>query len=422
LILAFAQLDNAFTECTYPNCFKGVKFIKNNTDMSTSINSSLKSLRPLFAMLLIMIQGVTVSCAAKAEQESPPPPTKDQSIMLALLLDTSNSMDGLIDQAKSQLWKIVNELAAAKCDDGSRPSIKIALYEYGNDGLPSSEGYIRLVSPLTDDLDLISEKLFSLRTNGGSEFCGHVINTSLTQLAWSASQADLKMIFIAGNEPFTQGSIPYRTACGLAREKGVVVNTIFCGDFNEGIRTNWKDGADLTSGSYMSIEQNSKTVYVNTPYDDRIAQLNVQLNNTYIYYGASGAYKKEQQAVQDTNAKSYGSSNEVERAVSKSTHAYKNSSWDLVDAAKDDEQAVTEAKEEDLPKEMRGMTAAQRQAYVNKKAEERKQIQAEIQTLNRQRQDYISKNAPAESKDAMLDAAMLNAVKAKAKSKNLRWE
>ena len=52
------------------------------------------------------------------------PPAKDQSIMLALLLDTSNSMDGLIGQAKSQLWKIVNELAAAKCDDGSRPNIK----------------------------------------------------------------------------------------------------------------------------------------------------------------------------------------------------------------------------------------------------------------------------------------------------------
>src|SRR5687768_12616138 len=58
--------------------------------------------------------------------------TKDQTIMLALLLDTSNSMDGLIDQAKSQLWKIANELAAAKSSDGSRPNIKIALYEYGN--------------------------------------------------------------------------------------------------------------------------------------------------------------------------------------------------------------------------------------------------------------------------------------------------
>ncbi|RPI65426.1 MAG: hypothetical protein EHM44_00590, partial [Ignavibacteriales bacterium] len=40
-------------------------------------------------------------------------PTKNNSIQLALLLDTSNSMDGLIDQAKSQLWKIVNELATS---------------------------------------------------------------------------------------------------------------------------------------------------------------------------------------------------------------------------------------------------------------------------------------------------------------------
>jgi hypothetical protein len=73
-------------------------------------------------------------------------PAKDQTIMIALLLDTSNSMDGLIDQAKSQLWKIVNEVAAAKSGDGKQPNIKIALYEYGNDGLSSDEGYIRQVS------------------------------------------------------------------------------------------------------------------------------------------------------------------------------------------------------------------------------------------------------------------------------------
>ena len=73
-------------------------------------------------------------------------PAKDQTIMIALLLDTSNSMDGLIDQAKSQLWKIVNEVAAAKSGDGKQPNIKIALYEYGNDGLSSDEGFIRQVS------------------------------------------------------------------------------------------------------------------------------------------------------------------------------------------------------------------------------------------------------------------------------------
>src|SRR5260221_14060431 len=97
-------------------------------------------------------------------------PAKSQTIMIALLLDTSNSMDGLIDQTKSQLWKIVNEVAAAKSGDGKQPNIKIALYEYGNDGLSSNEGFIRQVSPLTEDLDVISVKLFSLTTNGGNEF------------------------------------------------------------------------------------------------------------------------------------------------------------------------------------------------------------------------------------------------------------
>lgn len=349
-----------------------------------------------------------------------PTPAKDQSIQLAILLDTSNSMDGLIDQAKSQLWKIVNELAVAKCADGQKPAIKIALYEYGNDNLSSAEGYIRQVSGLTDDLDLISQKLFSLSTRGGNEFCGQVINSSLNQLLWSPSANDLKMIFIAGNEPFTQGSFSYRTACTLAREKGVVVNSIFCGGYEEGIRTNWKDGADITGGTYMSIEQDRKTVYIPSPYDERISALNDKLNSTYVYYGASGASKKEMQAAQDSNAESYGQSNKVERAISKSTHAYKNSSWDLVDASKENEKAIVEAKDEDLPKEMKGMTVTQRQAYVKQKADERKKVQEEIQTLNKKRSEYIAANTP-KGEENSLDASMMKAVKEKAKQKNLSF-
>lgn len=373
-----------------------------------------------FSLILIFTFGTQPGIAAKKVEAAKP--EKDQTIMLALLLDTSNSMDGLIDQAKSQLWKIVNELAAAKCGDGSKPKIKIALYEYGNDGLPSSEGYIRQVSALTNDLDLISEKLFALRTNGGSEFCGHVIRTSINQLDWSNSNADLKMIFIAGNEPFTQGSISYREACALAKEKGVVVNTIYCGDFNEGLNSNWKDGSDIAGGTFMSIEQNSKTVYVPTPYDDRLSQLNDQLNKTYVYYGNGGRDKKALQEAQDNNAASYGAANKAERAVSKSSHAYTNSNWDLVDASKEDEQAITKAKDTELPQEMKGMTGDQRKAYVKGKSDERAKIQKEIQTVSKQRQEYIVKNTPKEEKDNMLDAAMINSIKIKAKTKNLTWE
>jgi hypothetical protein len=374
----------------------------------------------------IVMLGITITSGFRsiysAESVPDKAPAKDQQIMLALLLDTSNSMDGLINQAKSQLWKIVNELATAKCGNGSRPSIKIALYEYGNDGLPSSEGYIRQVSGLTDDLDLISEKLFALTTNGGNEFCGQVIKTSLNQLSWSASNADLKMIFIAGNEPFTQGSVSYRIACSVAKEKGVVVNTIFCGNFDEGMRTNWKDGADITGGSYMSIEQNRKTVYIATPYDDKIAECNDRLNKTYVYYGAAGEQKKAAQATQDSNAESFGMGNKVERAVSKSTHAYKNSSWDLVDAAKEDESVISAAPAEQLPDEMQGMSVEQRKSYVTQKASERKKIQQEIQELNKKRQEYIATHSQQENDDTMLDAAMIKAIREKAKEKNMFWQ
>src|SRR5689334_21014806 len=53
-----------------------------------------------------------------------------QKIQVALLMDTSSSMDGLIEQAKSQLWSIINELATAEYE-GTKPSIEIALYHYG---------------------------------------------------------------------------------------------------------------------------------------------------------------------------------------------------------------------------------------------------------------------------------------------------
>ena len=128
----------------------------------------------------------------------------EERIQLAILLDTSNSMDGLIDQAKSQLWKVVNELARAK-RNGKTPALEVALFEYGNDGLSGSEGYIRLVSDLTTDLDKISEELFKLTTDGGSEYCGMVIDRAAEKLSWSRAKDVLKVIYIAGNEPFTQG-------------------------------------------------------------------------------------------------------------------------------------------------------------------------------------------------------------------------
>ncbi len=336
-----------------------------------------------------------------------------RKIQVALLLDTSNSMDGLIDQAKSQLWSIVNEMATARAD-GKIPDMQIALYEYGNDRLSAEGNYIRQVVPLTTDLDKISEELFALRTNGGLEYCGAVIAKSLQDLSWSSSNRDLKLIYIAGNEPFNQGKVDYKGACAAAIKKGIVVNTIFCGDYQEGVRTFWKDGADLADGKYFNIDANRATVFIETPYDKQINELNNKLNETYIAYGATGATKKANQSAQDMNAAGYSPAAAAERTVSKSSAAYRAEEWDLVDAVKNEKVKPTEVKAEDLPAEFRGKSAAEIKVLVDKKAEERARIQKEIQALNIKRQEYIKTKTKESGQTNSLNTAMTKAMRERA--------
>ncbi len=340
-------------------------------------------------------------------------------IKVALLLDTSNSMDGLIDQAKAQLWEIVNELSYAKCEDES-PNLEIALYEYGNDNLNADEGYLRQVIAFSNDLDEISKSLFSLTTNGGNEYCGKVIKTALNQLDWGNNKDDLKLIFIAGNEPYTQGKVNYKDASKLAHQNDVTVNTIFCGDYNQGISNYWKDGADLTHGDYISINHNKATVHIASPYDDKILELNKKLNSTYIAYGRAGKMKMQLQAEQDLNARSYNKANAVSRTVSKSSRLYKNSSWDLVDAEKEESFSYKDLEESELPEELKDKSEKEIKSFIEKKRKERELLQKSINDLNKKRKDYIIKQS--KSSDNGLENAMINAIKKQAKEKNYTWK
>lgn len=344
---------------------------------------------------------------------------KKNTIKVALLLDTSNSMDGLINQAKTQLWDIVNELSYAKCENED-PDLEIALYEYGNSNLPSSEGYIRQVLGFSSDLDEISEKLFALRTNGGNEFCGEVIQTSLKELNWGKKKNDLKLIFIAGNEPFTQGKIHYKDAAALANEQDVVVNTIFCGNYQTGVHTKWQDGARLTNGDYMAIDHNETIVHIASPYDQEIIILNKRLNDTYIHYGAKGVSKLRLQAEQDSNAGTLDEVVVVKRAVSKSSRSYKNSTWDLVDAEKEKGFSYNKINKKSLPKKLQGKSVAEIKKYVAEQRSKRKEIQVKINELNKKRTTYVAKKQ-RESNSKSLDKAMIIAIKKQAKKKNYVW-
>jgi len=342
----------------------------------------------LTVCLSAMVLGLC-SVGSMWAEELMPVIEKKPLVQIAILLDTSGSMSGLIDQARAELWAIVNEFIFAK-RNGREPELQVALYEYGKSSLPAQEGYIRQIVPLTTDLDKVSEELFALRTNGGSEYCGWVITEATKSLKWSGSPDDLKVIFIAGNEPFTQGPVDYRQACKAAISKGIIVNTIHCGSEKQGLDGMWKDGAVLADGQYLNIDHNRKTIHIAAPQDKQIAQLGIKLNDTYIAYGAAGQLARERQTAQDKNATAASEEGAIQRAVTKSSLYYRNEAWDLVDALETDKLKLEDVKTEDLPEKMQQMSNEERKAYIETRARERTQIQQRIQHLNEQRKKYVA--------------------------------
>lgn len=344
---------------------------------------------------------------------------KTNKIQIALLLDTSNSMDGLIEQAKGKLWSIVNEFARYSRDE-TPPSLEIALFEYGNDGLDKYEDWIRQITPFTTDLDFISEQLFRLTTYGGSEFCGSVIRDANRKLEWSRRNDDLKLLFIAGNEPFNQGSYSYREACMESTGKDIAVNTIFCGDYETGIRELWKEGAALGKGRYINIDQDEAVSYIETPFDDELDRLNRALNETYIYYGRQGAEKKDNQIKQDRNAAGYSRANAADRTISKASDFYKNSSWDLVDAYEDADEKIDVITREraTLPSELRNKSDREIEEYIQNQQAKRKEVRQTILELDKKRRNYIEKEQ--QTTGNTLDHAIYKVVESLAAAKGYK--
>lgn len=349
------------------------------------------------------------------------PAEEGERIELAILLDTSNSMDGLIDQAKANLWKIVNETARAR-RGGKAPALRVALYEYGNNGLPAAEGYIRQVVPLTGDLDRISEELFRLKTNGGDEYCGMVIERAVKNLGWSRRDDVYKVMYIAGNEPFGQGSVDYRASARNAVAHGITVNTIYCGTYNEGVAEGWRDGAERGEGVYVSINQDYRAVDIRAPQDAEISRLNGELNKTYLAYGRGGAQSKTRQEKQDTNSAGIANEAAVQRYMAKAAPSYSNSSWDLVDAQTSDAGTVDALKDEELPSEMKKMNRSERKAYVDSMSRKRAGIREKIRSLSEERRRYVEREHKKHAAVNTLDTAIVNTIRTQAGKKGYVFE
>lgn len=348
-------------------------------------------------------------------------PGPDSKIQVAVLLDVSNSMDGLIAQAKTQLWNIVSVMGRVKCN-GEVPNIEIALYEYGRDGNNQKDGYVKQINAFTKDLDQVSQNLFNLTTNGGSEYCGHVIHKSINELQWDISPNNYKVIFIAGNEDFLQGNISFTQACNEAGSKDVIVNTIYCGDRMQGIREHWNLGSECGKGSYTNIDQDATLDDIATPYDSSLFLLNEQLNGTYLTYGVNGKEKLMAQGKVDKLNYNSNKSAAAKRVAVKSNKAlYSNGAWDVVDAYEADSTMIARIDKKTLPDSLKTKSQKDLEKIVQAKTSERKNIQQEIQKVNTQREVFLAEERKKSTNQnkSTLETVIEKIIKEQAKRYNM---
>ncbi len=96
--------------------------------------------------------------------------------------------------------------------------------------------YITKVIDLTDDLDAIHGHLKKFVASGGGDEPEHVnqaLHDAVHKIKWSTDKKTLRIIFLVGDAPphmDYNDDVKYPETCKKAVEKGIIINTIQCGN------------------------------------------------------------------------------------------------------------------------------------------------------------------------------------------------
>ena len=372
--------------------------------------------RTLLSLLAVAVAMTALPAAGRANPAEP-----GQSVDVVLCLDVSGSMEALTQAARIKLWDLVNELAKVK----PTPNLRVGLYSYGHNSYDPKAGWVRKDADLTTDLDEVYKKLNALTINGGEEYVARVCRDALVEQKWAEGKNALRLIFVCGNEPVDQDKqVHLSDVAKLAKEKGVVINTIYCNWGHPVEESGWKQFAANAGGKYALIEHNKKIVQIAAPQDKELLQLNARLNDTFIAFGNKQAEdKKANQTAQDANAAGAGAPALASRVATKGGALYKNSAWCIVSKAMEDPNFdVTKVPEDQLPEELKKLKPEERVALVKKRIAEREKIQKEIAEVNAKRALYLAEEMKkhATASDKALDTALRTIIREQAGTKGIK--
>src|SRR5436309_8462330 len=108
---------------------------------------------------LLLLTALALSWTGLSTAQEGNKPAEKPQVEVVFCLDTTGSMGGLINAAKSKIWAVCNQIAAGK----PTPDLKIGLVAFRDHG----DEYITKVFDLTDNLDEVYKNLMSFQAKGG---------------------------------------------------------------------------------------------------------------------------------------------------------------------------------------------------------------------------------------------------------------
>ena len=336
------------------------------------------------------------------------------TIELLFVLDTTGSMGGMLEGAKTKIWGIVNDVLQQPGNAGA--TIRVGLVAYRDRG----DAYITRVTPLTDNLDAVYSQLMSFKAQGGGDGPEDVRSAMAEAVrlgGWSApGPRTSQVMFLVGDAPphDDYSNLPAtESSSRSAARRGIIVNAVQCGNDDETTRA-WRNVAQYGGGEYFAIAQDGGVDIAVTPYDEQLARLGEQMGATYMAYGASEkrmARQSAQVAMESSVAAAAPPAAIAERALNKALNERAYDDSDLVQKAESGKLALPQIAAAELPDSLRRLAPEQRQAALDKAVSQRKALRTQIVALSKQRDQYLAQQrAKGGAGKAGFDAAVSHAL------------
>ncbi len=346
-------------------------------------------------------------------------------IEVVFVLDTTGSMGGLIQAAKEKIWSIATTMAQAE----PAPEIKMGLVAYRDRG----DAYVTLVVDLSADLDSMYATLMDFEANGGGdgpESVNQALHEAVHKVSWSQDPAAYKVVFLVGDAPPHMdyaNDVKYPETAAAAKEKGIVINTIQCGQ-ESATTGEWQQIAALGDGRYFQVEQAGSAVAIATPFDEELAKLSAKLDETRLYYGSIEERKKKQAKIEATD-KLHAEASLSSRArraafnASKSGESNLLGDSELVDDVKSGRVDLSRIDRDKLPEPLQAMAPKEQGATIDQMADRRNELQGQIKELAEKRSSYLRQEVETRggARDS-LDQKLYDAVREQAGKAGLEYK